>query len=457
LASPVALQKDLPWLADPFRELVRLSWPVTVSMMSFTVMTLIDTILVGRLGKDQLGGVGLGGTVAFTLISFGWGLARGGKTLVSQAVGAGQPREAGGYLGASMLASLIFGLIAIAMSWPIAWALGRTAATPAEGQAFATYLIIRSLGGPATLLFASLREVRYGEGDSRSPMVASVIANVCNAILAYLLIYPAGLGVAGAAWAMVIAQTIEAVVLAIYQHRVGWGISLMRRSHLIALVRVGVPTGLQMLLEVGAFCLLAAMVASMSSAQMAAHQITLQVISFSFMPAFAIGEGASVMVGQVVGAARDGLVMPVARVALRVVGAYTALCTVVFVVFAPAIVAAFTDDAETRTVAVRLIYVSGLFLVMDGANIVARATLRGTGDVKLPAWIGVFCSWGMTPPLAWLLGFHFHLHAFGGWLGLSAEVFLGATIQWWRLRSGGWMPHAERTRTEVMAVAKGAA
>src|SRR6185295_18286929 len=123
----------------------------------------------------------------------------------------------------------------------------------------------------------------------------------------------------------VIAQTIEALVLAAYQHRVGWGVSSMRRSHLVALVRVGVPTGLQMLLEVGAFCLLAAMVASMSSAQMAAHQITLQVISFSFMPAFAIGEGASVMVGQVVGAARDGLVLPVARVAVRVVGAYTAL------------------------------------------------------------------------------------------------------------------------------------
>src|SRR5262249_22830478 len=85
---PASPSRDLPWLADPLRELLRLSWPVTVSMMSLTVMTLIDAIMVGRLGKDALGGFGLGGTVAFTLVSFGWGLARGGKTLVSQAIGA---------------------------------------------------------------------------------------------------------------------------------------------------------------------------------------------------------------------------------------------------------------------------------------------------------------------------------------------------------------------------------
>jgi MATE family multidrug resistance protein len=445
----------LPWLDRPLRELVRLSWPVTVSMLSFTLMTLIDALLVARLGKDALAGVGLGGTVAFTMISFGWGLVRGGKTLVAQAFGANRPREAGGYLGAAMLAGVIFGLIAFACTWPIAWGLQRVVATRAEGQAFFTYLMIRSLGGPANLVFAALREVRYGQGDSRSPMVASIVANLCNAILAYLLIFPAGLGVAGAAWATVVAQTLEALVLALAQHRAGWGVSAMTRAHLLALLRMGVPGGLQASLEVGAFAVLAAMVAAMSSAQMAAHQITLQMISFSFMPGYAIGEGAAVMVGQVVGAGRDDLVLPVARVAVRVAGVYTALCTLVFVGLTPQLIDAFHVDDETRTIAITLLRVSGLFLVMDGANMVARATLRGTGDVKFPAWIGVLCSWCMTPPLAWLLGYHYGLGAFGGWLGLSGEVFLGAGLQWLRLRQGGWRRHAERTRSEVVALAGG--
>ena len=186
---------------------------------------------------------------------------------------------------------------------------------------------------------------------------------------------------------------------------------------------------------------------------MAAHQITLQIISFSFMPAFAVGESAAVLVGQAVGAARDDLVMPIFRLAVRVVGGYTTLCTIVFASLAPQIVALFTTDPEARTVGVSLVRISALFLIMDGANIVARSVLRGTGDVRFPAWIGVICSWGLTPPLAWLLGFHFGMGAFGGWLGLSGEVFLGATIQWLRVKNGGWKPYAERMRNEVLTIA----
>ena len=190
---------------------------------------------------------------------------------------------------------------------------------------------------------------------------------------------------------------------------------------------------------------------------MAAHQITLQLISFSFLPAFAVGESASVMVGQAIGAFRDELVKPVARLAVLVVSLYTGACTLVLVVFASPLVGAFTKDAVTQGVGIRLVYVSGLFLVIDGVNIVARSILRGAGDVVFSAWIGVLCSWGLTPPLAWLLGFHFHLGAFGGWLGLSLEVLVGATAQWLRLAVGGWRALAAKTRADMLATAAEAA
>ena len=441
------------WNERPLQELVRMSLPITVSMLSYSAMTLVDTWLVGRLGAEQLAGVGLGGTVAFTLISFGFGLLRGGKTLVSQAMGAGKKAEAGAYLGAMMLGGVLFGVLAILMQWPIGVFLARSASTVAQGHYFVTYLLVRSLGAPSAMLTNALREVRYGQGDSRSPMIATLVANAANIALGWLFVFTWGWGVAGAAWAAVIAQSIEAAILVAYQHRLGWGISAMRRSHLVGLLRIGLPTGLQMMMEVGAFAVLAAMIASMSAAQMAAHQITLQLISFSFLPAFAVGESASVMVGQAIGAFRDELVVPVAKLAAIVVSAYTAFCTLVLVVFASPLVGAFSKDAVTQSVGVRLVYVSGLFLVIDGVNIVARSILRGAGDVVFSAWIGVLCSWGMTPPLAWLLGFHFHLGAFGGWLGLSAEVLVGAAAQWLRLAVGGWHAHAEKTRTEMLAAA----
>ena len=253
--------------------------------------------------------------------------------------------------------------------------------------------------------------------------------------------------------ATVIAQTVELLVLAAFQHRDGWGIAGVTRAHVYNLVRIGMPTGVQFLLEIGAFAVLAATIASMSPAQMAAHQITLQLISFSFLPAWGIGEGEAVMVGQAVGASQDELVPRLARLTAKVTSVYTAACTFVLVAFAHPLVGAFTPDASTRAVAVSLIYVSGLFLVADGLNVVARCTLRGTGDVVYPAWVGVLCSWGMTPPLALLLGKHFGLGAVGGWLGMVGEVFIASAVLWVRLLRGGWRPFAHRTRAEMLAAA----
>src|SRR6185503_350272 len=119
-----------------------------------------------------------------------------------------------------------------------------------------TYLRIRILGAPMALVYVALREGRYGQSDARSPMVATVLANAVNIGLAYLMVFTLKMGVAGAAWATVVAHSVEAGMLVLLQNRRGWGIRALRREHLRALWRVGLPTGLQFTLEVGAFAML---------------------------------------------------------------------------------------------------------------------------------------------------------------------------------------------------------
>src|SRR5579872_2798996 len=168
---------SLPWAAQPLRELIRLSWPITVSTLSYSVMTLVDTLLVSRLGKSELAGVGLGGTAAFVLMCFSFGLLRGVKTLVSQAVGARRHRDIGAYLGAALCVAAALGGLTILLGPPVAEVLRRISATAAAGGHAATYLQIRVLGTPLAMLYCALREVRYGQGDARSPMIATVAAN----------------------------------------------------------------------------------------------------------------------------------------------------------------------------------------------------------------------------------------------------------------------------------------
>lgn len=145
--------------------------------------------------------------------------------------------------------------------------------------------------------------------------------------------------------------------------------------------------------------------------------------------------------------------MRVAHLALVVAGAYTALCSLIVALGAHRIAGGFTSDHRLADVAVKLLYVSAVFQAFDGANIVARSILRGVGDVRFAAVVGVVTAWMLTPPLTWLLGYHAGMGAFGGWLGLCLETIVGAFVLWHRLRAGHWRVAAAAARSLVEASA----
>jgi MATE family multidrug resistance protein len=281
-------------------------------------------------------------------------------------------------------------------------------------------------------------------------MRATVAANIVNIALAVLFIFVLGWGVAGAAYATVIAHTVESGLLVISQHEIGgWSLAGVRPSHARALLRVGVPSGFQLTLEVGAFALLSLLVSRFSEADMAAHQIALQGIHFSFLPALALGEAASVIAGQAVGAGRDDLVRRIGRTALALAAAYTGTCALALALGRGALVRAFTSDPEVVSKAATLLLIGAAFQVADGANVVGRGVLRGAGDVRFAAIVGVTIAWMATPPLTWLLGYRAGLGAVGGWLGLFVEIVSGAALFWWRIERGGYQAAAERSRADL--------
>src|SRR5215467_15664331 len=108
-----AASENLSWTARPGRELLRLAWPITVSMVSFSTMTLASTAFVAQVGADELAGVGLAGVVGFALVCFGIGLLRGAKTLVSQAVGANRQDRIPELLGAAVGIAVALGALAL--------------------------------------------------------------------------------------------------------------------------------------------------------------------------------------------------------------------------------------------------------------------------------------------------------------------------------------------------------
>ena len=440
---------SLTWTERPGRELLRLAWPITVSMVSFSTMTLASTAFVAQVGSDELAGVGLAGVVGFALVCFGIGLLRGAKTLVSQAVGANRQGRIPELLGAALVIAVILGALATLAGHLVAPLLVRLSASPRAGHFAAQYLAIRSLGAPLVLVYAALREASYGVGNSRAPMRASLAGNAVNIALDVVLIIGLDWGVQGAAVATIAGNITETAMLAWPMRKQLRGL-VWRPAAARAVWAQGVPNGLQFVMEVGSFLILTVLVARMSALDGAAHQMVLHLVNVSFLPAHALAESAAVLVGQAVGANKDHLVPGVARRALSIGAGYAALCCVLYAILGSSIANAMAaGDSALAARATMLVHVSLAFLVADAANVIARGVLRGASDVRYAAVVGIATSWFTTPPLAYLFGVVLGLGAVGGWIGLAVEIVVGALLFWLRVWRGGWRPAAAAARREI--------
>ncbi len=432
---------------------MRLAWPITVSMVSFSAMTLASTAFVAHVGADELAGVGLAGVVGFALVCFGIGLLRGAKTLVSQAVGASREDRLPELVGSAIAIALALGLVATLAGQLIAPLLEALSASPRAGHFAAEYLAIRSLGAPLVLVYAALRESRYGIGDSRTPMRASLAGNGVNIALDVVLILGLEWGVRGAAYATIAGNITELAVLA-WPMRAQLAKLRWSRSAARDVWAQGVPNGLQFIMEVGSFLILTVLVARMSAVDAAAHQMVLHLVNVSFLPAHALAEAAAVLVGQAVGAGKDVLVPKVAKRALAIGASYSTLVLVAYAILGSTIAHAMASgDAHLGDRATLLVYVGLAFLTADAANVIARGVLRGASDVRYAAIVGIATSWLTTPPLTWLLGMHAGLGVVGGWIGLAVEIFAGASLFWLRVYRGGWRPAAAAARRSMAGTA----
>ena len=453
LEGPLGPPISLNWTDRPGRELLRLAWPITVSMLSYSTMTLASTAFVARIGADELAGVGLAGVVGFALVCFGVGLLRGSKTLVSQAIGAGRRDRLPELLGSALAIAAVLGVVALVAGQLVAPLVAALESSPRAGRFAAQYLAIRSLGAPLVLVFAAVRESRYGAGDTRAPMRASLAGNAVNLALDATLILGLGWGVRGAALAAICGNATELAMLA-WPNRARLRAARVTRAALRDVWREGVPNGAQFIMEVGSFLILSVLVARMPAIDGAAHQMVLQLINVSFLPAHSLAEAAAVLVGQAVGAGRDALVPRVARRALALGAGYASVCAVGYAMLGGAIVTALAaGDGALAARATTLIHVSLAFLVADAANVIARGVLRGASDIRFAAVVGITTSWLTTPPLTWILGMHLGLGVVGGWIGLAFEIVVGAILFWLRVWRGGWRPAAARARRGLAGVA----
>jgi MATE family multidrug resistance protein len=443
----------LRWRRKPFPELVRLALPITVSMLSYSIMTLVDTLCVGRLGASSLAAVGLGGTVTFTVVCFGIGALRAEKIIVAMAVGSGRRDRVSAVVGAGLVLAGLLGLASALIGQLVAPLLLFLTDGDEAGHAARDYVAIRSAAAPFFLAAFSIRQARQAIGDAQAPMRVAITANVVNGLLDVVLLFGFGLGVRGVAWGSVVAQMLELLLLLGVQRPDGFGVGRTTRADLAELWRLGAPQGVERLLDASSFSVMVALIARMGPSDLAAHQIGVQLIHFCFLPTFAIAEACSILVGQAVGAGETALVSRVGRSAIGLALVYLLPWSFAYVLVGDGMARWFTTDEETVARAATLLRIGAVLVLVHPFYAVLQGLLRGVGDVRYSVAVTILAAWGCTPVLAGVLGLVLGWGASGGWLGLLVELAVAAGALAARFRSHRWMAAAKRVAERARSVA----
>jgi MATE family multidrug resistance protein len=357
--------------------LVRLAWPIVVSLVSYSVMTLVDTLFVARLGAASLAGVGLGGMAMFSVLIFGIGVLAGAKIRVSAAVGAGRHRGLEAYLGGFLRLALVLAVPSTLLALGVSLLLPVISESREAGVLSRNYCAIMSLAIPASLFTQAIAQYRQALGESQSAMRAALIANLVNIPLNALLIFGFGWGSDGAALASVASRVAEFFVLAQAQRSegLGWAKGTLREA--LSAFRFGLPLGIERWLDVAAFAALVALLARMGAVELAAHQITIQIFHFAFLPMIALSDAVSVLVAQAAGAREHLAARHVLAHSLKLGIAYAALFALGLVCFDTLLIGLFSGEPELVAAARGVIWVGAVLQLLHVAYLMLRGALRG--------------------------------------------------------------------------------
>ncbi len=432
-----------PTRAD-FRGLLQLAGPIVLIQVGTMLMGVVDTIMVGRVSAQALASVALGNMYFFAFSIFGMGVLFALDPIIAQALGARDDLAVRRGLQRGLVLSLMLA-VPISLLLLTAGPVLRLVNQPPEVIPDAAGFVYRNaLSVWAFYLFVVLRQTLQAHHRVLPVGITVVIANLVNVGLNYLWIYgnlgfPA-MGVIGSAWATVTSRWLMAIMLLL----LGWPIlkrylraaapNLLDIKPLIRMLMLGLPIGAQMMLEGGAFNVMALLMGWLGVAQVAAHQIALNLASLAFMVPLGVSSAASVIVGHAVGRGDPGGVRR-STIASLLVGTAFMLCTGALFIAVPELLASlYTGDAMVLAMAALLLPLAGLFQVFDGLQVVAIGLLRGLGDTRTPVIINGIGFWCIGIPVSLWLGFGLGYGAVGLWWGLVVGLVIVAVFLVTRLR-----------------------
>ena len=411
--------------------MLRLAGPVVLAELSWMAMSVVDTIMVGRLSAEALGAVSLGSVIFYTVGVFGAGMLLGLDTLVPQEYGAGNLDGCHRSLFQAVYGVLVLGPMLMApMFLLIPW-LERFGIAPEVATLTGPYSRALLWSTLPLLLFMTFRQYLQGMNRVRAITATMIAANLVNILANWVFIFGnlgfKAYGVAGAGWASCASRIFMCVTL------LGYLLWDARKNHtglfhasravdparLWRLARLGAPAATQRALEIGVFAAATAVIGTLDAVSLAAHQLAINAASVTFMVPLGISSAAAVRVGQAIGRRDPEGAHRAGWTALALGAGFMVFAGLLFYLVPHHILRIFTNEEDVIHVGIALLYVAAVFQLCDGLQVVATGALRGAGDTRTAMLANLFGHWTLGLPIGLYLCFRVGWGAVGIWIGLS--------------------------------------
>ena len=420
--------------------LLLLAIPVVLSELGWMAMSIVDTIMVGRLSPAAIGAVGVSSALFYTPALFGIGLLLGLDTLVAQAFGRGDFDDCHRALAQGVYLAILYTPVAMLLVGFAPHLFPLLKITEAVRAPARQYLQLLNWSALPLLLYVAFRRYLQGVGKVRPVTFALISANLVNWFGNWVLIYgklglPA-MGVRGSALSTVGARAYMAGVLVwwawkherdrghpLFAHWPGLRPALFRR-----LLQLGWPAASQVVFEVGAFSLATLMAGRLSPDILAAHQIVLNSASLTYMVPLGVSAAAAISVGHAVGAGDRARARRNGSMAIAIGAVFMALAATAFLTIPQTIVHVYTHDSQTVAVAVRLLAVAAVFQVFDGIQGISTGAMRGLGKTRGPMLINLVAYGVIGLPIGYALCFKTSFGIYGLWFGLTLALIFAAAL-----------------------------
>lgn len=436
-----------------FRYNIKLSVPVILGMLGHTFVQLADNIMVGQLGTAELAAVSLGSSFVFVAMSLGIGFSTAITPLVAEADGAGKKGDAKSALKHGLFLCTIIGISLFGVIYAAKPLMYFMKQSPEVVELAMPYLDLVALSLIPLVIFQAFKQFSDGLSETKYPMYATIIGNVINIILNYLLIFGSfgfpKMGIVGAAVGTLVSRIFMIFYIWFLLHSkekfkgyvTNFNFRIIEKKVINKLVSLGFPSALQMFFEVAIFTAAIWLSGVLGKNAQAANQIALNLSSMTFMFGMGLGVAAMIRVGNQKGLANF--------TELRRIGKSIFFLTfLVEIVFAalflicrnwfPTLyldvddVTNMADNTQVIVLAAELLLVAAFFQISDGVQVVVLGALRGLQDVKIPTIITFIAYWVIGFPVSFYLGLYTELKSTGIWVGLLTGLTASAIMLYLR-------------------------